>query len=220
MTGALLAGIAGLALLDSFNPATIAAITLILLSPMRRPVPAALAFVAGAAGTVFTLGLGIFLSAGAATNAISDGVGWLRRIAFTIAAVALLVASVRRLKDRPRSAPALPDWFSPRTALPLGVLMTGADLPNAFPYFIAIERLVSVHVALGPAAATLAGYALIYCLPCLVLLGLGVTLHERVRPHLDRVYRRLGTGVARRSLAAAAGLAFGAVPVLYLGWNS
>lgn len=220
MTAALLAGITGLALLDSLNPATIVAITLILLSPMRRPVPASLAFVAGAAGTVFVLGLGILLSAGAATNAISGGIAWLRRIAFTVAAVALLVSAARRLRDRPRSAPALPSWFSARTALPLGVVMTGADLPNAFPYFIAIERLIAAEVPLGLAAATLAGYAVIYCLPCLILLGLGVTLHERVRPRLDRLYRRLGTGVAPRSPAAATGLTLAAITVGYFGWTS
>lgn len=219
MTGALLAGITGLALLDSLNPATIVTITLILLSPMRRPVPAALAFVAGAGGTVFVLGLGILLSAGAATNAISGGIAWLRRIAFTVAALALLVAAARRLKDRPRSAPALPAWFSARTALPLGVVMTGADLPNAFPYFIAIERLITEEVPLGPAIATLAGYAVIYCLPCLILLGMGVALHERVRPRLDRLYRRLGTGVAPGSPAAAVGLTLAALAVGYLGWG-
>ena len=49
MMGVLIAGIAGLALLDSLNPATIVAITLILLTGPRRPILSAMAFVIGAA---------------------------------------------------------------------------------------------------------------------------------------------------------------------------
>ena len=144
MMGVLIAGIAGLALLDSLNPATIVAITLILLTGPRRPILSAMAFVIGAALTVFTLGAVVFISAGAAADVVSDGIVWLRRLAFGLAAVALFVAAARRLRPRARQAISLPAWFSPATALPLGVVMTGADLPNAFPYFIAIERLITV----------------------------------------------------------------------------
>ena len=48
MSASLLVGIAGLAALDSFNPATLVAVTLILLGSRRRPVPEALGFVLGA----------------------------------------------------------------------------------------------------------------------------------------------------------------------------
>jgi cytochrome c biogenesis protein CcdA len=206
MMGVLIAGIAGLALLDSLNPATIVAITLILLTGPRRPILSAMAFVIGAALTVFTLGAVVFISAGAAADVVSDGIVWLRRLAFGLAAVALFVAAARRLRPRARQAISLPAWFSPATALPLGVVMTGADLPNAFPYFIAIERLISAEADTTTGLVVLAGYAVIYCLPCLVLLLAGRVLHEHVQPWLQRLFRRLTTGTSPRSVPAAIAL--------------
>jgi cytochrome c biogenesis protein CcdA len=206
MMGVLIAGIAGLALLDSLNPATIVAITLILLTGPRRPILSAMAFVIGAALTVFTLGAVVFISAGAAADVVSDGIVWLRRLAFGLAAVALFVAAARRLRPRARQAISLPAWFSPATALPLGVVMTGADLPNAFPYFIAIERLISAEADTTTGLVVLAGYAVIYCLPCLVLLLAGRVLHEHVQPWLQRLFRQLTTGTSPRSVPAAIAL--------------
>jgi hypothetical protein len=206
VSGALLAGLAGLAVLDSFNPATIVAISLILVGDARTPVRSALAFVAGAILTVWSLGALVFLGAGVAADAITGGVAWLRRIAFGAAAVALLVAGVRRFRDRPRKPVGLPSWFSASTALPLGILTTGADLPNAFPYFIAIERLIDAGVPAGVGLLALAGYAVVYCIPCLVLLAVGVALGSRVRDRLERLRTRFSTGVVRRSVPAALSL--------------
>jgi len=132
--------------------------------------------------------------------------------------VALLVAAFKRLSDRPRRAPSLPTWFTPWTAFPLGLVVTGADLPNAFPYFIAIERLVSAEVSVASAMAVLGVYSVIYCIPCLVLLGIGVTLHERIRPRLDALHRRLGTGTTPRNAWVAGALALLAVAALAVGW--
>jgi hypothetical protein len=63
--------------------------------------------------------------------------------------------------------------------------MTGADLPNAFPYFIAIERLINAEVDTITGLAVLAGYAVIYCLPCPGFLMLaGRLLQEPIQPRL------------------------------------
>lgn len=202
---ALLAGILGLTLLDSLNPATLVAITLILVGDPPRPVLSALAFVAGAVGAVLALGAVVFVSARAAAEVLTDGLVRVRRAAFGAAAAGLLVAAVRRLRPRPRRSVRLPGWFSPITALPLGVVMTAADLPDAFPYFIAIERLLAAGLA--PATVVLAGYAVLYCLPCLVLLTAGRLLHGRIRPLLQRLVDRLTTGTAACSIPAAAVLA-------------
>jgi Sap, sulfolipid-1-addressing protein len=212
VTPALAAGIAGLAVLDSINPATIAGVALILLSPMRRPVRAALAYVTGAYVVVLVMGTVVFLSAGAAASEVSGGLVWIRRIAFAVAALALLLAAVRRLRDRRRGAVELPAWFSPWTAAPIGVLVTGTDLPNAFPYLVAIERLVAAEVPNGLGVVVLALYAVVYCLPCLVLLLIGVLHGERLRHRLRRVYDRIGRErTVPRSPLAAAGLALLAV---------
>ena len=64
MAWPLLAGIAGLALLDSLNPATIAAVALVLLLAQHCPVLSAVAVAAGAYLTVLGVGLVLFFSAG------------------------------------------------------------------------------------------------------------------------------------------------------------
>jgi cytochrome c biogenesis protein CcdA len=207
VTPALLAGVLGLALLDALNPATIGGVALILLAPVRRPLTSAAAFVAGAYLTVLGLGLAVYAGAGAAADAVTGGIVWVRRIALGLAAVLLLVAAARRLRSRYRSAVTLPSWFGPWTAAPLGVLVTGADLPNAFPYLIAIERLVSADVPAGSGVAVLAGYSVVYCLPCLVLLGLGAAHGGSVRRRLGAVYERIGSArTVPRSVPAALGL--------------
>ncbi len=213
MNGGLLAAILGLAVADSFNPVTIVAITLILLTVRRRPVTSALTFVLGAMSTVFVLGAVIFLGAGAAADAVGEGLLWLRRVVFLVAAATLVVAAVRRLRDRERRGVTLPAWFGVGTAFPLGILMTGADLPNAFPYFIAIERMIDAGTATGVGLLVLGGYAVVYCIPCLVLLALGMAHGRAVRSRLQRVVDRFSTGTVRRSVPAATVLLVLAVAV-------
>jgi cytochrome c biogenesis protein CcdA len=220
VTPALLAGIAGLALLDALNPATIAGVALILLAPLARPVRTAAAFVGGALLTVLTVGTAVYLGAEAAADAIGDGLTWVRRIAFSLAAAVLAVTGLRRLRARTRPAVTLPAWVTPLTAAPLGLLMTGADLPNAFPYFVAVERLVQAGVTAGTGVLVLAGYALVYCLPCIVLLGAGAAYGDRVRRRLGGVYERLGAEKhLPRSLPAAAGWLLAAAALLVLAYR-
>lgn len=206
MTVALLLAIGGLAIVDSFNPATIVAVVLILIGGQRRPVASSLVFVAGAMLSVFALGALLFVGVGFAADAVSGFSVWLRRIAFAAAAVALAVAAVRRLRERPRRPIGLPAWFSVGTAFPLGILMTGADLPNAFPYFIAIERLIDADVSPSVGLLIIGAYSLVYCLPCLVLLGVGIAYRDRVRAALTRLQGRFTTGVVPRSVPVSLGL--------------
>ncbi|MGY1729061.1 GAP family protein [Geodermatophilus sp. SYSU D01062] len=207
MTPALLLGIAGLAALDSLNPATIAGVALILLAPLQRRLATALAYVAGAYLTVLAIGVAVYAGADLAAEVVTGGLAWVRRGAFGLAALLLLVAAVRRLRPQQRSAVVLPRWFGPWTAAPVGVLVTAADLPNAFPYLIAIERLVTADVPLTTGLWVLAGYAIVYCLPCLVLLAVGTLHGERVRRRLQRVYDRIGQArTVPRSIPAALGL--------------
>ena len=219
MTWPLAGTIAGLAALDSLNPATLVAITLILLSSRGRPVAEAMGFVLGAFATVVVVGAAVYLGADAAASSLTSGLTWLRRAAFGLAALALFVASVRSLRPRQRKAIALPAWFTPLTAAGLGVLMTGADLPNAFPYFIAIERLVSAGLGAGSALLVLVAYAVVYCLPCLVLLALGLSHGRRVTDSLRRLHDRFGSEATippswkRAALLLLAAVMVGAVAV-------
>lgn len=217
MTWQLGGSIAGLAALDSLNPTTLVAIALILLSSRRRPLAAAIGFVVGAFATVLLIGVALYVGAEAAASAIAGALTWLRRGAFGLAAVVLFVSAVRSLRARRRAAVGLPEWFRPVTAAGLGVVMTGADLPNAFPYFIAIERLLAAGITTSTATLVLAAYALIYCFPCLVLLALGLNRSGRVVGALRRLHDRFGSADVippNRIRAAAfllAGLAVSAI---------
>ena len=219
MTWQLGGSIAGLAALDSLNPATLVAITLILLSSRRRPLAEAIGFVIGAFTTVLLIGLALYVGAEAAASVIAGALTWLRRGAFGLAALVLFVSAVRSLRARRRATIGLPNWFTPVTAAGLGVMMTGADLPNAFPYFIAIERLLAADITTPTATLVLAAYALIYCLPCLVLLALGLNRGERVIGALRRLHERFGADTVippSRVRAAAfllAGLTVSAIAV-------
>lgn len=217
MTVQLLLVVAGLAALDSLNPATIVSVALILLTAPRRPVLTATALVVGAALAVMTVGSLLFLTAGAVSGAVDGVLITLRFVAFGAAGVALVVAGIRRLRDRPRRRLGLPIWFRPATALPFGVLVTAADLPNAFPYFIAIERMLAAEVDVTTGLLVLAGYSLVYCVPCLVLLAIGVVSRERTRARLEGITRRFTEGTVRRSVAVAvmlmvAGVAVASIP--------
>ena len=192
MTPALVAGLVGLAALDSLNPATLVAVTLILLGSRANPVADTLGFVAGAFLTVLGVGVAVYLGADAATAGVANGLVWVRRGAFGLAAAVVLVSAIRALRLRRRRELVLPSWFNPATAAGLGVLMTGADLPNAFPYFIAIERLVTADIGVPLALALLSVYAYIYCLPCLLLLAIGLRGGPVTR-HLRRLHDRFGT---------------------------
>lgn len=204
MTAELLGTVGGLALLDSLNPATIVGIALILLLPGERRVVKGAAFVVGAYLTVLSVGVAIYLGADAAAKVIADGLVWLRRFAFGFAALALLWSATRRLRSYRRRAIALPAWFSVKTAAPFGVLVTAADLPNAFPYFIAIERLIAADLATGVALIVLLGYAVVYCLPCLLLLAGGAIWGDRVRSRLQGLFDRYGRSrVLPRNVPAA-----------------
>ncbi|MEV4277649.1 GAP family protein [Actinoplanes xinjiangensis] len=215
MTATLLAGIAGLALLDALNPATIAGVALLLLAPMTHPTRAAAGFVAGAYLTVLTLGAVVYIGADVAADTAGNGLIWVRRIAFTVAATALAVTGLRRLRPRIRPAVTVPTWVNPLSAAILGLIMTGADLPNAFPYFIAIERIVNADLGTTTSLTIIAGYALVYCLPCLLLLIAGATRGDRIRHRLGNLYERLGAEKKQpRSVPIAAGYLIAAAGVL------
>lgn len=203
MSAELLVGIIGLAILDSFNPATIVAVALILLLAPRRPGLIAIATVSGAVLTVLVVGVALFLTAGAAAGAVDGIVIALRFLAFGAGGIALFVTGIRRLRARARTPITLPAWFRPATAVPFGIVVTAADLPNAFPYFIAIERMVASEISVPTGLAVIGLYDVIYCIPCLALLVVGLVSRRRTHALLDRVVTRLGTGTVTRSVPAA-----------------
>ena len=72
------------------------------------------------------------------------------------------------------------------------------------PYLAAIALLATSGLGTPSAVVVLAGYCLVMVLPALVLLGLRVTLHERLTPALTR----LETWLSRASGEAVAWVLF------------
>lgn len=203
ITSEFLLSITGLALLDSLNPATIGTVTLILLAAPKKAGLIALSAVIGAAATVFAVGATLFISAGAAAGAVDTIIVGLRFLAFGAAGIYLIASGSKRFRERERKAISLPAWFSARTALPFGAFLTAADLPNAFPYFITIERMVSRDVDQNTGLLIILGYTLIYCLPCLILLLVGTLSREVTKKWLERLVAKLGSGPIKRSVPIA-----------------
>lgn len=218
MTPLFLLGIFGLALLDSLNPATIVTVGLILLLREQKPFLTASSAVLGAFGLVFVSGSLLYLTAQWSSTQVVGLLSWISTAVFLVAGVWLFWHGVARLKTRPRKEIHLPDWVNPGTAWFFGGFFTAADLPNALPYLVAIERMVDADIGLT-AIWVILGYSLVYCIPCLVLLVLFKLNQSRVHQLVRVLHDRFGKGDRPRSVWLAVGLmllgiAFAAAPFL------
>ena len=75
---------------------------------------------------------------------------------------------------------------------------------NPFLTGFLVGLLLGVGLSVG--VAVLVGYALVYCLPCLVLLAVGLAHGERVQRILRRVHDRFGTATVVPASRRRAGL--------------
>lgn len=210
MRSELVIALMGLALLDSLNTSTLFIVMVVLLGA-RDPLRSGAAYAAGAVLAFVALAVALYTGASAAEAVVSDLARWLRRGTFALLAVWLLFLAWKRLRDRPRKPFLLPAWFSPLTAVPIGVAATIADLPNAFPLFLAVERLVAADLDRQVGVVALCGYTVVYSLPVVALLLLGARRGARVRAGMQRITDRFLSGVARRSIPLAAGFALAAI---------
>ncbi|PPF79918.1 hypothetical protein C5E07_18615 [Pseudoclavibacter sp. RFBJ3] len=198
MSGGLVGALIGLAVIDSLNLSTIAVVILILLT-VQRPVPTGWVYAAGAAVAFFGLTMLVYFGASFAGTLVDDLATWMRRIIFLGFGILFVVFGVRRFRTRERRGYPLLRWVNPATAFPLGVVATVADLPNAFPMFFAVERLIDAEVSAPTAVAALAAYTVIYAVPTVIALVLGVLFKDRPRERFREVYARLTTGEVKTS---------------------
>jgi hypothetical protein len=213
LTGGLLWGLTGLALLDSVNATTIWIVIVILLGA-KRPAPTGWAFMLGAAVSFLAFALMFYFGLSFADSVLDGFTLWLRRLLFAGLAVVLVVMGIRRLRPRERKGYALPPWVNAWSALPFGVLATAGDLPNAFPMVLAVERLIDADVAAPAAVVVLVGYTLVYALPSALILAAGLAFNEELREQLQSMLSGRATGTAEPSPKAAAACFAGAVASL------
>ncbi|MGO2751100.1 MAG: GAP family protein [Pseudoclavibacter sp.] len=203
MSGGLVAALVGLAVVDSLNLSTIAVVILILLT-VQRPVATGWVYAAGAVVAFFGLTMLVYFGASFAGTLVEDLATWMRRIIFLGFGAMFVVFGVRRFRTRERRGYPLLRWVNPLTAFPLGIVATLADLPNAFPMFFAVERLIDAEVSAPTAVAALAGYTLIYAVPTVLALVLGILFKDRPRDRFREVYDRLTSGDVKASRSMAA----------------
>lgn len=198
MSLGLLLTLIGLALVDSINVSTIWIVVVILLGA-RRPAATGWAYAVGAFITFLVFTFLLFFGLSAAETWLTELTLWLRRGLFAVMTIALVVLGTRRFKARPRKGYGLPSWVNAWTAFPLGLLATISDIPNAFPMFLAIERLVDAGIEPATAIPVLVGYTLIYALPTLAVLVLGLIYKDRLRDRLQALYTKYATGDTKPS---------------------
>jgi cytochrome c biogenesis protein CcdA len=197
-----------IAVIDSFNPTAIA--TIIVLLALPRPVPRVVAAIMGFGFAYFAFGVLVVLGAGQLIAQISAGVGhWFANPPPVLYVLQLALAaglfSYFFRQQRKRAQPAAVTevapsrsvrWAStPVAAFALGVALNASELPTAFPYLAALERITASQVLAGEAILALLVYALIFVLPLIIVLALYLRLRERAAPAIQRV----STGVERWS---------------------
>lgn len=218
----LLASLTGLAVLDSLNTSTMLAVVVIVLTA-RRPAATGWAYLTGATLAFYLVAAALLLGAAAAEDALNEFTTWARGAIFAVLALFLARLGLRRLRPRPkRSAVRLPSWVNPWSAVGFGALTTASDLPSAFPLFFAVSRIIDAPIGTAQGFALLAGYALVYALPTLGVLVLGLRLKDRMRDRLERFASDYGKGevAASRPIAAlyfAAAAASAAIAVFIIG---
>lgn len=181
-----------IALVDSFNPTATGTIIVLLATP--RPVVRVGAAIAGFGAAYFAFGALVVLGADGLVAELSR---WfaspppLYYVAQVALALALLAFAARTARSRPAEQPRASlsaRWLgSPWTAFGLGAALNIGELPTAFPYLAALERVAISGVTAMEALAALAVYAVIFVLPLVVILLVYLRLRERAAPALAQL---------------------------------
>lgn len=192
MLGSLLA-LSGLALLDSINPSALA-MTLYLITAGARA-GKVLSYIAAVFVTYFASGLLLLLGL---TSLLGTFQGVFESTAaYGVQAVigaAMLIYSFS--PNKPEAQEKEVETEAPRSQgfvamFLLGVTVTAAEFPTAFPYLGAIGILNSLELSFLGWLPLLLGYNLIFVAPPLLLFGAYRFLGERHRAWFERYEKRL-----------------------------
>lgn len=189
MTGALLAAVVGIALVDSLNPSLFVAQFYLLTTP--RPVPRILAYIAGV--LLANFGGGLLVLAGlrrvlaGALAAVSADVA---NAGLLLLGTAVLVFGLwYRAQPKPATEAKRPRSLRAISAFGLGVVVMGNELTTAVPYFVALERITEAGLGLAGNLLALGLYNLVFAAPLFAFLALAVVYRGRFTSQLDRVNR-------------------------------
>lgn len=202
MTYAVLAGLAGLALVDSTSIGTLVVPIWMLTHPRLRA-SRVLLYLATIGAFYWLLGLAVMAGAAAladrwaAINA-SRTTDWVQ----LVIGVAMLVGSFwpdtpwarrraatgdsagRRARVRDR---VVGETSTARAVISVALMSGAIEAASMLPYLGAIGLISTSELSVPAAALVLLAYVVVMCLPALVLLGLRLALAGRITPTLERV---------------------------------
>src|SRR5436190_3349462 len=178
--------IAGMGLIDSLNPATIA--VGVVLGTTERPLWRLAAYAGGIFG-VYLLG-GLVLTLGPSElirTATSRPDSTVFNAALIIAGAVAIGFAAWVFAHR-RDETKIPDVaMKPGSALALGAGMTAVDLPTAFPYFAAIVAIVGKGLKVPAEIGLLVLFNAMYILPIVLIGVVVVVLGDRAEGVLVKV---------------------------------
>ena len=202
MSPALLAVLAGLALLDSINPSAIVAAILLMTQP--RFAPRLAAYIGAVFATYLAAGVAILLGLDVAWDFLVSPVGYGLQGLMGAGLLAYAILA----PDRPRQDGD--DRFQRALSLPavaaMGAAVTIAEFSTAMPYFGALALLADSELPWAARLGVLAAYNLVFVSPPLVLGAAYLGLGPRVRPRLERFAEKIRAG-ARTTMLWLMGIA-------------
>jgi cytochrome c biogenesis protein CcdA len=178
--------IAGMGLVDSLNPATIA--VGVVLGTTERPLLRLLGYTAGIFGVYLAGGLLLTLGPSELIRTATShpsGVGF--DIGLLVVAVIAFAFAAWVIVHRNDQAKVPDISMQPGSAVALGAGMTAVDLPTAFPYFAAIVAILGEDLSPAYEIALLVLFNLMYVAPILLIAAVAVGLGDRAEAPLLRI---------------------------------
>jgi cytochrome c biogenesis protein CcdA len=158
-----------LGLLDSLNPATI--IAMVFLLSTINPLPRTVSFLLGVGVTYFICGLLVHLGLSSVfdyvQNFLASTWGYIVR---AILGIVLVITSLWLYYKKSETSTKTPTAIHPAATFIFGVTSTISDMPTAFPYLVALERISTINPDFITTFILLLYYNILYALPALILL--------------------------------------------------
>ncbi|MGL4608923.1 MAG: GAP family protein [Trueperaceae bacterium] len=158
-----------LGLLDSLNPATI--IAMVFLLSTANPSPRTISFLLGVGITYFVCGLLVHFGLSSVFDYVQTFLastwGYVSR---AVLGVGLVGASLWLYYKKSESSTKTPTAIHPLATFFFGVTSTISDMPTAFPYLVALERISTINPDFITTFILLLYYNILYALPALILL--------------------------------------------------
>lgn len=201
----LLLAVAGLAVLDTLSPTTIAGTIVVLLTAGTRSGRLLAVYWATIAVAYFALGIVLMLGLGAVFAVIDEVVIlW----AQAVVGAALLVGSFF-IPSRP--AEQAKERTTPRALSIGGMVVLGLgtwafEAGTAVPYFAAIALMTAAGLVAAQWLSVLAAYVVIMIVPGMIVAAVWALARERVRPRFERWRVKLSTG-SRTAVSWIVGIA-------------